>query len=111
MAKSTKKSKKSLSEQLKELSTPKPVSYHPDQEDQADLTAAKVVEFPYEEEEPLPKRRKLLREEFDDDPKYSGRAISRRDLQDSSEGEVLFCTVDLLYTVRLLNSPSVKVLV
>lgn len=91
MAKATKKSKKSLSEQLEELSTPKPVSYHPDQEDQADLTAAKVVEFAYEAEEQEPrrhKRRKLLLqgEEFDNDPKYSGRTVTRSDLQDNSEG-------------------------
>ncbi len=74
---------KSLSEQLKDLSTPQPVSYHPDQEDQDDLTAAKVVDFSYEEEPwSLQKGTKVV-EEFDDDPKYSGRAISRRDLQDS----------------------------
>ncbi len=77
---------KSLSEQLKDLSTPQPVSYHPDQEDQDDLTAAKVVDFSYEEEPwSLQKGTKVV-EEFDDDPKYSGRAISRRDLQDS-EGD------------------------
>ncbi len=93
MAKANKKSKKSLSEQLQELSTPKPVSYNPDQEDQSDLTAAKVVEFPYETEEPSHKRRKLLREEErEDDPKYSGRAVSRRDLQDSSEGSQCYTT-------------------
>ncbi len=74
---------KSLSEQLKDLSTPQPVSYHPDQEDQDDFTAAKVVEFSYEEEPWSSKKRKKVVEEFDDDPKYSGRAINRRDLQDS----------------------------
>ena len=80
------KKSKSLSEKLAELSTPKPVTYHPDEEELADVTAARVCDFSLDDE-PVqlnPKRRKIA-DEFADDPRYSGKAVSRRDLQDSEE--------------------------
>ena len=83
---STSKRSKSLSEKLAELSTPKPVTYHPDEEELTDVTAARVCDFS-PDHEPVqlsPKRRKVA-DEFADDPRYSGRAVSRRELQDSEE--------------------------
>ena len=95
--------KKTLSEQILALSTPKPVSFHPDQDFLEDDTAAKLCDFSYEqqeeEERSLPQTRAKIRRrhgiEPDEDPKYAGRVVSRRELegQDSStpdEGEQKF---------------------
>ena len=97
----TKLKKRSLAEELTELSNPRPLAYHPDLEDLDDLTAAKVCSFSGEEEEeldikgasrgkkPIRSRRKVkyLDEE---DVKYAGRAISRKDLdEDIYNGELI----------------------
>ena len=80
---------------MAELSDPKPVSFHPDQEELDDLTAAKVCSFTYEEgsgEEErqgskLRSRRRIERLD-EDDPKYAGRAISRKDFYAEYNGEL-----------------------
>lgn len=97
---SIKVKKQSLAEQLAELSNPRPVSYHPDQEDLEDLTAAKVCSFSYEEEarerevEPAatagvrrPGTRKRAKYLDEDDAKYAGRAISRKDFEVDDDSE------------------------
>ena len=92
------KKKQSLSEQILALSTPKPASFHPDQDFFEDETAAKLCDFSYEHQDsgdsPLPattrgKTRKRRALEIEEDPKYAGRVVSRRDLEkeDSSDGE------------------------
>ena len=89
------KRKKSLAEQIASLSTPKPVSYHPDHEFLEDDTAVKVCDFSYDLEEEgreLERRIKGARRRFGDleeDPKYAGRVVSRKELerQDSSSEE------------------------
>ena len=93
--------KQSLSEQLAELSDPKPLSFHPDQEDLEDLTAAKVCSFSYEEEEgeedgekgrrTRGRRVKYLDEE---DAKYGGKTVTRKHLEmafDGKWGSVFVC--------------------
>lgn len=87
-----------MAEQIASLSNPKPTSsFHPDQEFLGDDTAAKVCDFTYEEAPGgSPSRetrssiagarlkRHLVLEE---DPKYAGRVVSRRELEaDRSEG-------------------------
>ena len=92
--------KQSLAEQLAELSNPRPVSYHPDLEDLEDLTAAKVCSFSYEEEArerevevaaatdaKRPRTRKKARYLDEEDTKYAGRAISRKDLDVEYDSE------------------------
>ncbi len=97
--------KMSLAEQILALSTPKPVSFHPDQDFLEDDTAAKLCDFSYEQEDvrSLPsavttRTRKRIRradvvdlEEGGEDPKYAGRVVSRRELEEdadsSEEGE------------------------
>jgi len=84
------KRSKTLSERLADLSTPKPVLYHPDLEDGTDLTAAKVCEYQDESEESYEgvKRARLSQGAgFEDDPLYSGRAVSRRDLDSLDSGD------------------------
>ena len=91
--------RQSLAEQLAELSNPRPISYHPDQEDLEDLTAAKVCGFSHEEEAGereieaptssgsrlgLRRRVKYLDEE---DTKYAGKAVSRRDIDAERDGK------------------------
>lgn len=107
---SIKVKKQSLAEQLAELSSPRPVSYHPDQEDLEDLTAAKVCRFSHEEEARerdveaaaaaptirRPGTRRRVRYLDEEDTKYAGRAISRKDLDveyDSESG----CTFWLVW--------------
>ena len=85
------RSKKSLTEQIAELSTPRPASFHPDEEELSDLTAAKLSEFTYEEERGddkfTPARGHIkFRSELEDDPKYAGKRVSRRDLNDYFQG-------------------------
>ena len=97
--------KQSLAEQLAELSNPRPVSYHPDQEDLEDQTAAKVCSYSYEEEArerrvkaasaagaKRPGTRKRARYLDEEDTKYAGRAISRKDLDVEYDSEY-GCTV------------------
>ena len=77
-----------LAEQISMLSTPKPASFHPDQEFLEDATAAKVCEFTYETEigHDLPpfrsrvrSRPSRIRMEFEE-PKYAGKVVTRKEL-------------------------------
>ena len=87
------RSKKSLSEQILALSTPKPASFHPDQDFLEDATAAKLCDFSYEQESEanlssqLNSGRHRSRRSgggaLEEDPKYAGRVVSRKELQDA----------------------------
>lgn len=95
--------KPSLSEQLAELSDPKPTSFHPDQEDLEDITAAKVCSYNHEEEDSernkehggrgRASRRKAIKYLDEDDMKYAGKTISRKELETEYDGE-FFIVVD-----------------
>lgn len=89
-----------LSEQLRELSDPRPVEFHPDQEDWDLLSGSKLTQSrTYEDEGKLlcerrgvstrrskPRRRFL---ESEVDPRYAGKPVSRKQLYwDEREGEV-----------------------
>ena len=92
-----------LAEQLRELSTPLPPSFHPDEEDLACETAARVCDDIEEEEgEGLGRgglageaqRASRLRRvdlEFQDDPRYAGRAVTRRELEGGCVPMSLVC--------------------
>ena len=84
--------KKSLSEQILALSTPKPASFHPDQDFFEDDTAARLCDFSYEQDDTgsspsAPRARKKARRgggiDLEEDPKYAGRVVSRKELEDS----------------------------
>ena len=79
-----------LSEQLAELSTPRPVSYHPDHEELAEETAARTCSFTYEEEEDDDHRTRVFvsRDPIEDDPRYAGKRISRREMEEGFGGGV-----------------------
>ena len=74
----------SLSEKLLELSDPRPTEFHPDEDDWDLLTGAKISRAHSEEAEvgvaPVRSRgrARLLAEE---DPRYGGKPVSRRQLQ------------------------------
>ena len=83
----------SLAEEILALSNPRPAaSFHPDEEFLQDETAAKVCDFAYEAEgdrvgSPSSERRarsgrKRRRIELEEDPKYAGRVVSRKELED-----------------------------
>ena len=98
--------KRSLAEQLAELSNPKPVIFNP--EDNTDTTP-KICEFDeYEAETDTfsssnsPVKRRRLRGatvlEIEEDARYSGRAISRKDLEQLEEGELFVeCIVNVIF--------------
>ena len=83
---------KSLSEQLRELSNPRPAEFHPDQDDWDLLTGARVTSgHAYDwdeiaaEEGGVASRRHMrtIRKrqlELEDDPRYAGRPVSRKEL-------------------------------
>lgn len=89
------RSKTSLAERISALSNPKPVSFHPDQEFLEDETAAKLCDFTYEEDpsDIGSQTRKIgtrIREavtNLEEDPKYAGKVVSRKDLEAGSEGK------------------------
>lgn len=100
----TRSSRKSLAEQVLALSDPKPTSFHPDEDLLEDGTAAKVCDFSYEEEDSpsLSKtsrirtretRTKRSGSQIEEDPKYAGKVVSRKELEalsptpSGSEGE------------------------
>ena len=92
MSNRKRKARLTLSEQLAELSTPKPVSFHPDEDELADLTRAKVCDFPTESDEHFVVEKKKSKsrkyfDEFEDDPRYAGKAVARKELTGSEEGE------------------------
>ncbi len=82
-----------LAKQISELSNPRPASFNPDEEDDI---LAKVCDFQYEpgsETTRLPTARRVMlaraRRGMDlDDPKYTGRIISREEL--NGEGKSLY---------------------
>lgn len=89
--------KQSLADQLAELSNPRSVTFHPDQEDIEDVTAAKVCSF-YEEEESEEiqsvtvqgsGRRRRIKYLDEDDAKYAGKAVSRKDLDAEYESKLV----------------------
>ena len=102
-----------LAEQLVDLSTPNPISFHPDEDDLNDETVAKVCDFMYEEEEGHHQisvgngiRTTQVGKELEEDldPKYAGNVVSRRELDMEMEGEWFMCgnyllSVDLIYLV------------
>ena len=88
--------KKTLAEQILALSDPQPASFHPDEELLADETAAKVCDFSYEREGGeearvgVGVRRKKRLGPVEEDPRYAGKVVSRKDLefnQSPSPGE------------------------
>ena len=99
--------KKSLAEQILALSTPQPVpTYHPDQEFLGDDTAAKICDYHYEEQQarsPSPADVSGTRTKrkggvgvglgLEEDPRYAGRVVSRRELETDSakEGTRAYC--------------------
>ena len=91
MSNSKRKVKPTLSEQLAELSTPKPVSFHPDEDELADVTAARVCDFRNEDDEHFVVVKKSTGrkyfDEFEDDPRYAGKSVARKELVGSGEGE------------------------
>ena len=98
--------KQSLAEQLAELSNPKPGIFPEDD-------VPKICDFDEYEETTPPVRmttRRNRREIYlEDDPRYAGRAISRKEMEEL-EGELLFCLcIDPLYLItfpwrfRILN--------
>lgn len=104
------RSRKSLAEQISSLSDPKPTtSFHPDQEFLGDDTAAKVCDFTYEDDpsvSPTPRVRssragaRIKRHlELEEDPKYAGRVVSRKELEaDSGEGDRAMHEIEKLMT-------------
>ena len=96
--------KRSLAEQLAELSNPKPVIFNP--EDNTDTTP-KICEFDEYEAEtdafsssnsPVKRRRRATVLEIEEDARYSGRAISRKDLEQLEEGELFVeCIVNVIF--------------
>ena len=84
--------KQSLAEQLAELSNPKPAIFPEDVTLEAD--AAKVCDFDeYEAIDVTPPVRTSTRRSrsdacLDEDPRYAGRAISRKDLEEFEDGEL-----------------------
>lgn len=89
------RSKKSLAEQILALSNPQPApSFHLDGEEE-DVTAAKVCDFTYEGGSSPPRdvgtrvgtKSRRVRVDFEEDPKYAGKVVCRRDLE-ASEGEM-----------------------
>lgn len=95
------KKKRSFADQLAELSNPTPITFHPDQEDLEDVTAAKVCTFDAEEESEEGRgelqgansavrgsgRRRRVKYLDEDDAKYAGKPVSRRELETEYEGE------------------------
>ena len=85
--------KTSLAEQILALSNPQPVpSFHLDEEEE-DETTAKVCDFTYEEDSSprdvgtrVRSKSRRVRVDFEEDTKYAGRVVSRRDLE-TREGE------------------------
>lgn len=98
----TKVKKQSIAEQLAELSNPRPVCYHPDQEDLDDLTAAKVCSFSHEEQDEFKEHenyedgvssrqlgsRRRLKYLEEEDVKYAGITISRKEFDSEFDGEL-----------------------
>jgi hypothetical protein len=90
------KKKPSLADQLAELGNPTPTTFHPDQEDLEDVTAAKVCSFDGEEESNEEARggsvrssgrRRRVKYLDEEDTKYAGKAVSRKELEAEYEGE------------------------
>ena len=92
----------SLSEQLRELSNPRPAEFHPDQDDWDLLTGARVTsghaydgdEIAAEEGGVASRRHMRTRSssrirkrqlELEDDPRYAGRPVSRKELYGSGQ--------------------------
>ena len=101
-----KKKQQSLADQLAELSNPTPITFHPDQEDLEDVTAAKVCSFDAGEEGssveldegrggsgavrvPSSGGRRRVKYLDEDDAKYAGKAVSRKELEAEYESECL----------------------
>ena len=91
------KKKQSLADQLAELSNPTPITFHPDQEDLEDVTAAKVCGFDGEEESSQEGRggggrgrRRRVKYLDEDDAKYAGKSVSRKELEAEYESEGYF---------------------
>lgn len=94
------KKKRSLADQLAELSNPTPITFHPDQEDLEDVTAAKVCSFDSEEESSEggrgggavrgSGRRRRVKYLDEEDTKYAGKAVSRKDLEAEYESRCEF---------------------
>lgn len=102
--------KQSLAEQLAELSNPKPAIFPEDVTLEDD--AAKVCDFDeYEAIDVTPPVRTSTRRSrsdacLDEDPRYAGRAISRKDLEEFEDGELFvlgmgFCIGDGLLFLRM----------
>ena len=88
----------SLSEQLRELSDPRPVEFHPDQEDWDLLSGAKLSHSctyndqgrRLDEKRGVSTRRTKLGKrvaESEADPRYAGKPISRRELYTEDQEE------------------------
>ncbi len=97
---------KSIAEQISGLCDPKPIPFHLGVEELQDETSAKVCDFAYEEEDepesesstPSSRARhganQTIRDRmgasFEDNPKYAGEVVSRKELEeDNVEGMII----------------------
>ena len=75
-----------LSEQLAELFTPKPADFGEEEAEIAPETTARVCDYEYGEKESLDTvKGSLRRDPMEDDPRYAGKAVSRRSLEAQGE--------------------------
>lgn len=87
------KSKQSLTEELLDLVNPAPHTFDPELADLDGTTVARVAEYKEVESEweeggaPLRLQAGVALQELAEDPRYSGRAVSRRSLEEEEEGE------------------------
>lgn len=79
-----------LSEQIALLSDPRPRCFDPDEAERDHLGYAKLCDFECDsDDEPRTQQRSVLRDnvvQWDDDPRYAGRPVSRKELEEE-EGE------------------------
>ena len=91
---SKQKSKRlSLAELLAQLADPRPRSFHPDEDEQDQLGGTSAIylrgDGEEEEEDHTPQQSSLRASavSWNDDPRYAGIPVSRRDLEDEAEKE------------------------
>ena len=103
----------SLAEQISALSDPRPQSIDPEDLFQED-SAALLCDFPDEASDPVrvqgavsSLRARLRNAQLEDDARYGGRTVSRRQLEDEwgdEEGSLVTIVHRLLYTVVVIHN-------
>ena len=82
------KQRLSLAEQIAQLADPRPSSFHPD-EDERDQLGAVSLSYAREDSEGDDsghvQQRSSLRVSWEDDPRYAGRPITRKELEQDEE--------------------------